>query len=99
MSDSVTLIVTAIPNASEMASVQSYLQGVLPLLQGAGGSLVKRLKTEQCLNGHPTGMVLVMDFDSADDVTAIFDSEKYAELIPARDRGFAEMNIHLANSM
>ena len=27
-----TLVVTAVPNPNEMASVQEYLQGVLPLL-------------------------------------------------------------------
>jgi len=28
-----------------MVSVQEYLHGVLPLLAGAGGTLVRRLKT------------------------------------------------------
>ena len=37
MSDPSTLIVTALPNPAEMASVQEYLKGVLPLLTGAGG--------------------------------------------------------------
>ena len=41
-----TLVVTAVPNANEMASVQEYLQGVLPLFKGAGGKLVKRLKVD-----------------------------------------------------
>jgi len=40
-----TLVVTAVPNPSEMVSVQEYLHGVLPLLAGAGGTLVRRLKT------------------------------------------------------
>ncbi|MBT8468695.1 MAG: hypothetical protein HKN10_10260 [Myxococcales bacterium] len=36
--ESTTLVVTAVPNPNEMASVQEYLQGVLPLLMGAGAS-------------------------------------------------------------
>ena len=46
-----TLVVTAVPNPSEMASVQEYLGGVMPLFQAAGGELVKRLKVEKSLHG------------------------------------------------
>jgi len=99
MSDTTTLIVTAVPNPDEMASVQEYLQGVMPLLTGAGGKLVRRLKVDRVVHGDPTGMVLVMDFDSADAITAMFESDDYATLIPMRDRGFAEMNILLTREM
>jgi len=40
-------------------------------------------------------MALVMDFDSEDAVTEVFESDDYAALIPVRDRGFTEMNILL----
>jgi uncharacterized protein (DUF1330 family) len=82
-----------------MESVQAYLKGVLPLLQGAGGKIVKRLKVEKPIHGKPSGMVLVMDFDSADTISAMFESADYASLIPVRDRGFAEINIQLAQEM
>ena len=99
MSEKATLVVTAIPNPSEMESVQQYLQGVLPLFMGAGGKLVKRLKVERNIHGSPSGMVLVMDFDSADAITTMFESDDYAALVPVRDRGFAEMNIQLTHEM
>jgi len=79
--------------------MQEYLQGVLPLLKGAGGKLVKRLTVGQVIHGNPSGMVLVMDFDSADAITGLFESEDYAALVPARNRGFAEMNILLTQQM
>jgi uncharacterized protein (DUF1330 family) len=94
-----TLVVTAGPNPNEMASVQEYLKGVLPLLMGAGGKPVKRLKVDEVIHGNPSGMVLVMDFDSADAITGMFESEEYAALVPVRDRGFAEMNILLTQEM
>lgn len=94
-----TLVVTAVPNPNEMASVQQYLQGVLPLLMGAGGTPVKRLKVDEVINGNPSGMVLVMDFDSADAISRMFSSEDYAALVPVRDQGFAEMNILLTRAM
>jgi len=61
-----TLVVTASRNADEMAFVETYLQGVMPLLMGAGGKLVKRLKVDKVVKGNPSGMALVMDFDSED---------------------------------
>jgi uncharacterized protein (DUF1330 family) len=99
MSEKATLVVTATPNPNEMESVQSYLQGVLPLLTGAGGQLVKRLKVENLIHGNPNGMVLVMDFDSDEAITGLFESEDYAELLPVRDKGFKEMNIMLTHTM
>jgi uncharacterized protein (DUF1330 family) len=99
MNDKTTLVVTAAPNSSEMAAVQEYLKGVMPLLIGAGGTLVKRLKVDRVINGNPSGMVLVMDFDSAEAVTEMFESDEYAALIPVRDRGFKEMNILLTQQM
>ena len=94
-----TLVVTAAPNPNEMASVQEYLQGVLPLFKGAGGKLVKRLKVDTVIQGSSSGMVLVMDFDSADAISGMFESEDYAALVPVRNRGFTEMNILLTREM
>ena len=99
MDEKTTLVVTAVPNPNEMASVQEYLQAVMPLLIGARGTLVKRLKTDKVINGRPSGMTLVMDFDSADAITEMFESDDYAALIAGRDRGFAEMNILLTREM
>lgn len=99
MSEKTTLVVTAIPNADEMASVQEYLQSVMPLLTAAGGQLVKRLKVSGLIHGNRSGMVLVMDFDSADAISGMFESEDYAALVPVRNRGFTEMNILLTREM
>ena len=99
MDEKATLVVTAVPNPNEMASVQEYLQGVLPLLMGAGGSVVRRLKTSKVVNGRASGMALVMDFESRDAITTMFDSPEYVALVPVRDRGFAEMNILIAGEM
>ena len=99
MEDKATLVVTAVPKPNEMESVQEYLQGVLPLLTGAGGTVVRRLKTNKVVNGRPAGMVLVMDFDSADAVETMFESDEYRALVPVRDQGFEEMNILIAQGM
>ncbi len=94
-----TLVVTARPNPEEMESVQAYLQGVMPLFLAAGGNLVKRLKVDTALEGAPAGMAMIMDFDSADAITDLFESSEYAALLPARDRGFLDMNILVTQEM
>ena len=99
MDDKATLVVTATPNPNEMESVQGYLKGVLPLLMGAGGKPVKRLKVNEVIRGNASGMMLVMDFDSDEAITALFESEEYAALVPVRDQGFKEMNILLTHEM
>jgi uncharacterized protein (DUF1330 family) len=85
MNEKTTLVVTAVPNPDEMGSVQEYLKGVLPLLMGAGGKPVKRLKVNEVIHGKPSAMVLVMDFESADAITNMFASDDYAALVPVRD--------------
>jgi uncharacterized protein (DUF1330 family) len=41
----------------------------------------------------------VMDFDSSEAISGMFESEDYAALVPVRDRGFSEMNIVLTREM
>jgi hypothetical protein len=73
MSEKATLVVTGNPNPNEMDSVQEYLKGVMPLLMGASGKPVKRVKVDRVIKGNPSGLVLVMDFDFADAITAMFE--------------------------
>lgn len=100
MAQPTTLVVTAAPNPNEMEAMQGYLKGVLPLLMGAGGSLVKRLKITDVVDGERTfGMVLVMGFDDKDKVTAMFASSEYQALVPMRDQGFLSITITLGDDM
>ena len=55
--------------------------------------------TDEVIHGEPGGMLQMMDFDSADAISGMFESEDYAALIPVRDKGFAAMNIQLAHEM
>ena len=99
VTEKATLVVTALPNTDDMSSVQEYLHGVMPLFVAAGGTLVKRLKVDQVINGSPSGMAMVMDFDSAEAINDLFASPEYAELLPLRDRGFTDMNILITQEM
>jgi len=99
MSQKTSLVVTAVPNPKEQEAMQEYFKGVMPLLQGAGGEVVKRLKVAETIKGDPSGMVLVMNFDSVEKIRGVFQSDEYAALIPARDKAFPSMNILVAEDM
>jgi uncharacterized protein (DUF1330 family) len=95
-----TLVVTAVPNPSEQESMQTYLTGAMPLLMEAGGQLIKRLKVQSAITGKPPYvMVLVMDFPDREKLESMFASEAYAALLPARDKGFASVDICLTSEM
>ena len=100
MANKTTLVVTCVPNPHEQESMQTYLKGVTPLLAGAGGQLVKRLKVQSALAGKPPhGMVLVMDFPDQERVEAMFSSEAYAAILPARDKGFTSIDVCFATEL
>jgi uncharacterized protein (DUF1330 family) len=100
MNDKATLVVTAAPNPNEREAMQAYLKGVLPLVMGAGGQLVKRLQVEDVLSGtQDYGMVLVIDFESKEKISSLFASDEYKALIPVRDRGFTRMNISITGGL
>ena len=76
------------------------MKGVLPLLLGAGGQLVKRAKVSGTITGKPPyGMVVVMDFPDREQLEKLFASEAYTALVPSRDKGFASMDICFASDL
>ena len=79
-----TLLVTATPAEGHGEAMGRYLQGVQPLLAGAGGAPVKRVRVTDTVTGTAgTGMALVMDFDDAETIQGVFASDACQALIPA----------------
>lgn len=93
------LVVTATPNPNEMASVQEYLQGVMPLFAQAGAELVSRSKVSEVLKGSSVEMVLVMKLESDDAIKTLFNLPEYQALVPVRDKGFKEINIMISHEL
>jgi uncharacterized protein (DUF1330 family) len=92
--DMTTLLVTVTPAEGQGEAMGRYLQGVQPLLVGAGGTLVKRVRVTDTLTGTAgTAMALVIDFDSAETITDVFASNAYQALIPDRDKAFSNVEI------
>ena len=95
-----TLIVTATPIEGGDAARGRYLQAVLPALMDAGGTPIKRLRVTDTVSGSAgTGIVLVMDFESAESISAVFDSDDYQMLSADRDQGFSNVEILITENM
>ena len=95
-----TLVVTATPAEGQNEAMGRYLQGVGPLLAGAGGTLVKRVRVTDTLSGTAdTGVVMVMDFVDAETIRELFASDAYQALIPERDKGFSSIDILITESL
>lgn len=95
-----TLIVTLTPAEGQGEAMGRYLQGVQPLLAGAGGTPVKRVRvTDTIVGAAGTAMALVMDFESTEAITGVFAGDDYQALIPDRDKAFSNLEILITEAV
>ena len=95
-----TLLVTGTPAEGQDEARGRYLQGTLPLLMGAGGKPVKRLRVTNTLAGSSgAAIALVMDFPSADAIANVFASDEYQALLADRDKAFSALEILVTEEM
>ncbi len=100
MPNQALLFVTASPNPAEPEAMQEYLQRVMPLFLAAGGTLLGRGAVQETVAGTADyKMAMVMAFENIATAKSALDSEDYRNLIPIRDRGFAKIDITLAQSL
>lgn len=78
------------------ADYQSYVSVAGPLLVGAGGVWNSQFDRVDDLVGEGPEQVRVMDFADEDSVRAVFASPEYQQVIPHRDKAFAELRIIIA---
>ena len=95
-----TMIVTAQPNPENPEDTQAYLAQAVPMLVKAGGEIVKRVRVSKAVVGKQTfAASLVMNFPDAAAIEGVFNSPEYAAIAPHREKGFAFMNIVIAEDM
>ena len=91
-----SLIVVSRPRAGGAAPLARYVEGVLPLIVGAGGVVLKRLRITEAIEGDPApGFVFVADFPDAASIRALFAGEEYRTLLADRDAGFESIDIYV----
>jgi len=95
-----TLIVTSSANPNDLASFQSYVSQVMPMLLSMGGKVIKRNQISDVYHGEDNfEFLLVMDFPSKKKLLDFFNSADYQALKSDRDKGFLSMNILFADDL
>lgn len=95
-----TLIAFMTPRDGGGDALGRYVEQVTPMLVAAGGKAVKRVGVRDVVTGRSeVEIVLVMDFEDAATIRALFDSDEYQALIPVRNEGFSDMNIYITEDL
>lgn len=94
--DGVYLVIAAAPNPEHVADLQAYQAGSGPIFAKHGARPVVQLPvTGQPVGDTPAAFIAVLEFDSAEAVDAVFADPDYEELVPARERGLAALNVYV----
>ncbi len=99
MTDQVTLVVlgTFKPNSAE--TFAEYAAAAGPMLIAGGGRPFARFKVIETLKGWDGPQVIsMMNFDSADQIRAVFDSDEYRAIAPMRDAAFSDLSLLIAET-
>ena len=100
INNKVTLIVTSKANPDDLASLQIYVERVMPMLMSLEGKVIKRSKISDVFYGNSSSeFLLIMDFPSKQKLINLFKSDEYKSIIPYRDNGFSEINILFADDL
>lgn len=98
MSDTVMLVIfgTLKPDGADIFATYGAAAG--PLLVQGGGRPVGRFHVREVLRGEGAPkLVAMMEFDSADAIKSVFDSEAYQALLPQRDAAFQDLTIMITD--
>lgn len=95
-----TLVLTATPAEGQGEALGPLLQAGQDLLVAAGGRPVKRLRVTNTVAGTAgTGLVLVMDFDSAEAIKTVLASDEYQAGAPARAKVLANVQMLITEDL
>ena len=85
---------------TENESYVKYATKVLPLLEGVGGKVLGRFKFQQALVGEDfPDIVFAMEFESADSIKKILQSDEYVALIPFRNKAFKNIKTFICDTL
>lgn len=88
------LIINFTPAQGQEEAMTRYRQAAGPLFAAIGGKPTEPVRiVEEIAGGQGMAMSLVMDFESAEVLSALFASDAYAAVIPLRDAAFADIQI------
>jgi uncharacterized protein (DUF1330 family) len=79
--------------------LERYAAGTIPLIEAAGGTVIRRLRPTETVvgeNGGRPDLVAMIRFDSPEAVRALLQSAAYRRQVAHRNRAFAEIHSYTA---
>jgi uncharacterized protein (DUF1330 family) len=93
MSDPVLFVSIGTPDPDQPEALQDYAAKAPPILIEAGAvPKVKARLAEPLIGSQPPGTLFVAEFPSAAAARAVFETDAYKALIPAREKAFKHLN-------
>lgn len=96
---SVIMIALNTVNPDNPDAVKAYAEAAMPLIKAAGGKPIGRFDCGEVITGTGfPGLVLAVEFPSAQAIKQVFESDAYKALIPMRDKAFSSFNVCISNA-
>ena len=77
-------------------ALAAYFKVTQPLLEAAGGKIVKRFRlTDDIVGQRPSETLVIVEYPTREAVAQVFDSPEYRAIIPVRDIAFPTYRISI----
>jgi uncharacterized protein (DUF1330 family) len=95
-----TLVINAIINKENMADLQTYLGGIMPIFMKNGGVPIGRYKATDRIDGvEGSDIIALFQFPNAETIKTTINSENFKALAELRARVFSKLNMTICGEM
>lgn len=95
----VTVIALVTVNENQPMALAQYLEATSPLLDKAGGKIVRRFKVEEPVVGQkPSQTMIVVEYPDRAAVDYVFKSDIYKSIIELRDMAFETYQVSIVTN-
>ncbi len=85
-------------NDDEPQALAAYIAATFPLMENAGGKILRRFTVNEVVVGHkPAKSVIIIEYPSREAVDLVFESEIYRNIIPIRDIAFLDYHVSIVS--
>lgn len=94
----VQVIALVTVNDDEPLALAQYIAATTPLMEQAGGRVLRRFSVNEVVVGHkPAKLVIIIEYPSREAVDMVFNSQVYSDIVPTRDLAFLEYHVSIVS--
>ena len=88
------MVITAVVDKNNSDELPSYLEQIQPIFSSNGAKPIGRYKTVQNIQGtNSPEIISIFEFNNAEAINAMVESEEFIALGELRERVFSKMNL------